>query len=77
MVSIGCTTMKMFGLMSNLLKIKGGVTKVDKILNSREEYKVKNYSWWVMKNQILKGKYALLGAKVIVLSLITANMELI
>jgi hypothetical protein len=49
---------EMFGLMSNLLKIKGGVTKVDKILNSREEYKVKNYSWWVMKNQILKGKYA-------------------
>jgi hypothetical protein len=44
--------------MSNLLKIKGGVTKVDKILNSREDYKVKNYSWLVMKNQILKGKYA-------------------
>ncbi|USG65123.1 hypothetical protein NDK47_23865 [Brevibacillus ruminantium] len=49
---------EMFGLMTNLLHIKGGKEKVQQILNSRKEYARKIDSWNVMANQISKCNYA-------------------
>lgn len=49
---------EMFGLMTNLLQIKGGSTKVKKILKSRKEYSEKMDSWNTMQKQIYKANYA-------------------
>ncbi|MCG3083052.1 hypothetical protein JEG43_02705 [Anoxybacillus sp. LAT_35] len=49
---------EMFGVMTNLLRVKGGKTKVEQILNSRPEYAQKKTEWKVMINQIQKSNYA-------------------
>ncbi|RAV22653.1 hypothetical protein [Paenibacillus contaminans] len=48
----------MFGLMTNLLAIKGGSAEIAKILNARKEYSAKMDSWNTMVNQIQKSAYA-------------------
>ncbi|MED0687905.1 hypothetical protein [Anoxybacillus ayderensis] len=49
---------EMFGVMTNLLRIKGGKTRIEQILNSRPEYAQKKKEWNVMINQIQKSNYA-------------------
>ncbi|MBB6215090.1 hypothetical protein HNQ80_001179 [Anaerosolibacter carboniphilus] len=49
--------MEIFGIMTNLLQIEGGSTKVEQILNSRKEYAEKADSWSTMANQIIKSNY--------------------
>lgn len=48
---------EMFGLMTNLLNIEGGRSKVIDIINSREEYLQKKEDWSLMMNQIKKMNY--------------------
>ena len=49
---------EMFGLMTNLLQIDGGSSKIKEIINSRIEYSSKIDSWNAMKNQIIKADYS-------------------
>lgn len=49
---------EMFGLMTNLLCIKGGSSEIEKVLKARTEYASKNDSWNVMVKQIQKMSYA-------------------
>ncbi|OZM56883.1 hypothetical protein CIB95_08925 [Lottiidibacillus patelloidae] len=49
---------EMFGIMNNLLHIRGGEAKVKQILTSRPEYKSKISDWNIMSNQIIKAQYA-------------------
>lgn len=49
---------EMFGIMTNLLKIKGGTNKVKEILSSREVYQEKMRIWDQMRKQIYKADYA-------------------
>ncbi|GAA5417002.1 hypothetical protein Pryu01_02063 [Paraliobacillus ryukyuensis] len=49
---------EMFGLMTNLLNIEGGKSKVVEIINSRKEYLTKKEEWSLMMNQIKKMNYA-------------------
>ncbi|MGM0974754.1 MAG: hypothetical protein ACQEW2_17635 [Bacillota bacterium] len=48
---------EMFGLMTNLLNIEGGRSKVIDIINSRKEYLQKKEDWSLMMNQIKKMNY--------------------
>ena len=48
---------EMFGLMTNLLNIEGGRSKVIDIINSRKEYLQKKEEWSLMMNQIKKMNY--------------------
>lgn len=48
---------EMFGLMTNLLNIEGGKSKVVEIINSRSEYLQKKEEWSLMLNQIKKMNY--------------------
>src|SRR5690625_2793786 len=49
---------EMFGLMTNLLNVEGGKSKVLEIINSRKEYLEKQEEWSLMMNQIRKMNYA-------------------
>ncbi|MCT2536559.1 hypothetical protein NC661_03130 [Aquibacillus koreensis] len=48
---------EMFGLMTNLLNIEGGKSKVIDIINSRKDYLNKKEEWSLMMNQIKKMNY--------------------
>jgi hypothetical protein len=49
---------EMFGIMTNLLTIKGGTKRVEQVLTSRPEYVSYAYKWNAMLNQIQKSQYA-------------------
>lgn len=49
---------EMFGLMTNLLNVEGGKSKIVEIINSRKEYLEKQDEWSLMMNQIKKMNYA-------------------
>ncbi|MHA6252752.1 hypothetical protein [Oceanobacillus sp. CAU 1775] len=49
---------EMFGLMTNLLNVEGGKSKIVEIINSRKDYLAKNEEWSLMMNQIRKMNYA-------------------
>ncbi len=48
---------EMFGLMTNLLNVEGGRSKVVEIINSRKDYLTKNEEWSLMMNYIRKMNY--------------------
>ncbi|MCM3022337.1 hypothetical protein M3576_03160 [Weizmannia ginsengihumi] len=48
---------EVFGIMTNLLNVEGGKSKVLEILNSRPEYSRKKDDWQLMLNQIKKLNY--------------------
>lgn len=49
---------EVFGLMTNLLNIEGGKSKVIEVLNARPEYYSKKDEWQLMINQIRKLNYS-------------------
>jgi len=48
---------EMFGLMTNLLNVEGGRSKVIEIINSRKEYLPNSKEWSLMMNQVKKMNY--------------------
>lgn len=48
---------EMLGLMTNLLNVEGGRSKVIEIINSRKEYLPKSKEWSLMMNQVKKMNY--------------------
>lgn len=48
---------EMFGLMTNLINVEGGKSKIVETINSRKEYRAKKEEWSLMMNQIKKMNY--------------------
>ncbi|MFD2193949.1 hypothetical protein, partial [Oceanobacillus bengalensis] len=48
---------EMFGLMTNLINVEGGKSKIVDIINSRKKYLTKKEEWSLMMNQIKKMNY--------------------